>query len=72
MPGDDDVYFLTCDICGAEEDEEIAEESWVSFAKMDVFEVLVCTECAGSVEKLEQALAIFVVELEAARREAMT
>ena len=62
-------YFLTCDVCGAEEQEDKADEAgWISMAKMDTLEVVVCTECSTSEEKLREGFEVFVKELAAIRR----
>lgn len=68
---DSGPYFLTCDVCGAEEEEDKADETWVSFGKCDAFEVLVCDECAESEEKLQDGFQIFLTALAANKRETM-
>jgi hypothetical protein len=69
---DDDGDILTCDVCGLEEGEETADETWIAFMKPGVFEVLVCVKCAESDDKLRQAFGIFLKDLGTKKREAMS
>jgi hypothetical protein len=64
MPIMTDKFFLTCEVCGLEEDEDSVDENWIAFSKPNAFEVLVCTECAGSKEKLTEAFKAFMDTLD--------
>lgn len=62
---------LSCDLCGEEADDEEVNDGWVSLTKFDSFEVLICTECAASGEKMAEAIKTFLEELAADKRESM-
>ena len=68
----DEERLLTCDVCGLEEEEEKADETWIIYFKPDVIEVLVCTKCSESEKNLEEAFKLFLKELANAKKRAMT
>jgi hypothetical protein len=75
---DEEEEILTCTACGREANEEQVNESWVSLMRygdnaLGTFaEVLVCVKCSESEEKLRKAFEVFLKELGAKNREAMT
>ena len=66
-------FFFTCDVCGVEEAEESAKEKhWLSLAKLEAFEVLICPECTASEEKLTSAFEQFATQLANDEQETLT